>query len=328
MNSKYLHATHWTAIVLITLLLGACSKNEIYISTGDKYTDGGNSDGNQGNNSGNPSNDSSALITFSASVEGRTITRSLSAMGKGIQNWLAVYPSNDGNNTNRAPLAAGYYVTSSPGVLSGIQGYKMYLSNNTYNFYAVSTNSSTPPPTFTNGVSDLLSNGVDYLWWNALNQDIKSSQVNIPITYQHAATQIVINITGGENITITKILSATITPPQPGATMDLSTGIITPETAYGKTATMGIKDFTVQYIMLPIIQNSPMPLTLELIVNDENFARTYQTSLPLPDGKLSAGSSYLFRAVINENSVSFPYVSVKSWTEVDESGNPLYPTQD
>ena len=151
---------------------------------------------------------------------------------------------------------------------------------------------------------------------------------NIPITYQHAATQVVVAIAGGENITLNKILSATITPPKPGAIMDLSTGIITSEVSYDKAADMGINDFTVQYIMLPVKSSSPMTLTLELMVNGESFSRTYTTPLTPPNNLLSAGNSYLFRAVINENSISFANVSVKEWTEVDESGNPLYPVQD
>ena len=125
----------------------------------------------------------------------------------------------------------------------------MYLSNAIYSFYAVSCNSTSPAPTFTNGLSEPLSNGVDYLWWHAVHQDIASSQINIPITYQHAATQVVVAIAGGENITLNKILSATITPPKPGAIMDLSTGIITSEVSYDKAADMGINDFTVQYII-------------------------------------------------------------------------------
>lgn len=138
----------------------------------------------------------------------------------------------------------------------------MYLSNAIYSFYAVSCNSTSPAPTFTNGLSEPLSNGVDYLWWHAVHQDIASSQINIPITYQHAATQVVVAIAGGENITLNKILSATITPPKPGAIMDLSTGIITSEVSYDKAADMGINDFTVQYIMLPVESSSPMTLTL------------------------------------------------------------------
>ena len=103
--------------------------------------------------------------------------------------------------------------------------------------------------------------------------------------------------------------------------MDLSTGIITSETTYDKAAIMGINDFTVQYTMLPVKSSLPMTLTLELLVNGESFSRTYTTPL-------AAGNSYLFRAIIDENSLTFANVSVKEWTEVDESGNPLYPIQD
>ena len=60
-------------------------------------------------------------------------------------------------------------------------------------------------------------------------------------------------------------------PPKPGAIMDLSTGIITSEVSYDKAADMGINDFTVQYIMLPVKSSSPMTLTLELMVNGESF---------------------------------------------------------
>ena len=162
-------------------------------------------------------------------------------------------------------------------------------------YHAISTS---PAPTFTNGISEPLSNGVDYLWWHAVHQDIASSQINIPITYQHAATQVVVAITGGENITLNKILSATITPPKPGAIMDLSTGIISSEVSYDKAADMGINDFTVQYIMLPVKSSSPMTLTLELMVNGESFSRTYtsptdSTQQPLISRKLITFSGQL-----------------------------------
>ena len=325
MNFKFRITKYLAVSALAVLLLGACSKNNIYMDVA--YPNGEeNSGGEEGNNDNPDKKD--ALITFSASVEGRNITRAMSPMGKGLQSWLCAYTANTSNNITGAPVAQGNYVTSSPGVLTGNLGYKMYLSNAIYSFYAVSCNSTSPAPTFTNGLSEPLSNGVDYLWWHAVHQDIASSQVNIPITYQHAATQVVVAIAGGENITLNKILSATITPPKPGAIMDLSTGIITSEVSYDKAADMGINDFTVQYIMLPVKSSSPMTLTLELMVNGESFSRTYTTPLTPPNNLLSAGNSYLFRAVINENSISFANVSVKEWTEVDESGNPLYPVQD
>ena len=296
MDIKFRITKYLAVSALAMLLLGACSKNNIYINYPDEENNGGSSGSGNDDNNGNPAKEN-ALVTFSASVEGRNITRAMSPMGKGLQSLLCAYIANT-------------------------------LSNAIYSFYAVSCNSTSPAPTFTNGLSEPLSNGVDYLWWHAVHQDIASSQVNIPITYQHAATQVVVAIAGGENITLNKILSATITPPKPGAIMDLSTGIITSEVSYDKTADMGINDFTVQYIMLPVKSSSPMTLTLELMVNGENFSRTYTTPLTPPNNLLSAGNSYLFRAVINENSISFANVSVKEWTEVDESGNPLYPVQD
>ena len=296
MNFKFRITKYLAVSALAVLLLGACSKNNIYMDVA--YPNGeGNNGGEEGNNDNPDKKD--ALITFSASVEGRNITRAMSPMGKGLQSWLCAYPSNTTNTIEGEPVGEGNYITSSPGVLTGIQSYKMYLTN-----------------------------GVDYLWWHALHQDVTSSQVNIPITYQHVATQVVITITGGENITLNKVLSATITPTKPGAFMDLSTGIISSEVSYDKPADMGINDFTVQYIMLPLKSSDPMALTMELMVNGESFSRTYNTTITPPDNILAAGNSYLFRAVINENSVSFGNVSVKDWTDVDESGNPLYPIQD
>lgn len=317
---KYLVVSAWTI-----LLLGACSKNNIYIDIVNP--DGTENGDGSGSDDGNPTKES-ALVTFSASVEGRNMTRAMSPMRKGLQSWLAVYPSGSIDLITGDPYAEGDYVTSSPGVLTGVQGYKMYLNNDTYNFYAVSCNSTRSAPLFINGRSVPLSNGVDYLWWHALNQDVSSSQVNIPITYQHAATQVVVTIAAGTSITLNRIVSASITPPYPGARMDLSTGIINSEINYDQATPMGINGFTVQYIMLPVKSSDPMTLTLELLVNGESSSRTYTTDLDPPSSILAAGNSYLFRAVINENTVSFPSVSVKEWTEVDESGNPLYPIQD
>ena len=320
MNINLRKVKYIAVSVFTILLLGACSKNNIYVDViNPDGSDHGTSPGN---------GDNKALVTFSAAVEGRNITRAMSPMGKGLQSWLAVYQSSTSNVINNDPVNEGDYVTSSPGILTGIQGYKMYLGNSTYDLYAVSCNSSSPAPSFEKGISEPLSNGVDYLWWHALNQDITSSQVNIPITYQHAATQVVVAITGGTGITLNKIVSATITPPKPGAIMDLSTGIISSESSYVNAAAMGINDFTIQHIMLPVKSSSPMTLTLEVMVNGETSSRNYVASLTPPNFILAAGNSYLFRAVIDENTVSFPYVSIKEWTEVDEQGKPLYPVQD
>ena len=109
--------------------------------------------------------------------------------------------------------------------------------------------------------------------------------------------------------------------------MTLSTGVIPPATSYDKPDKMGINGFLAQYIMLPLQTNDPMTLTLEVETDGNNNSKTYSVQIPVPSGELKAGDSYLFSAVINGSSVSIPSVSVKDWTEVDETGNPLYPSQ-
>ena len=76
-----------------------------------------------------------------------------------------------------------------------------------------------------------------------------------------------------------------------------------------------------------------MPLSEVYIHKYNRTAPIYSQPIDLPiafvpiPGKLAGGFSYVFSAIIDGNSVSFPNVSIKDWTEVDESGNPLYPTQ-
>lgn len=107
--------------------------------------------------------------------------------------------------------------------------------------------------------------------------------------------------------------------------MDLSTGIITSGASYDKAANMGTNDLVVRYITLPTKNFSPMILTLELMVNGENFSCTYTTPPTSFNNLLSVGNPYLFRVVIGENSTLFTNVSVKERVEVDESGDLLYP---
>lgn len=299
--------------VCILLLFAGCSKNTIIFEDGWKDS-----------NSNNP--DGKTLVTFNASVEDRNLlTRAMAPMKKGIQNQLYAFTSTNGDGAKGIPYAEGLYVTSAPGVLTGSNGNKMYLENGIYDFYAVSDNFSTIPPKFTSGQSEPLFNGIDYLWWHNPEQDVMSSQINIPIIYLHAATQVVFEVSGSTGITLNRLVSAMITPPEPGAAMSLFTGVIAPTSTYGKADKMGINGFLAQYIMLPLKTTSAMSLTLEVMVNNESSSRTYNVNVPVPNGELQSGDSYLFSAILDGDSVSFSQVSIKNWTEVDETGKPLYP---
>lgn len=318
MSSKLSKTGYAIAFFCVLLLFTGCSKNTILLELGGDTNQPGNGNSPEGN----------TLVTFRASVEGQNfLTRAMSPMDKGIQNQVFAFQPAVGSVASGAPFAEGLYITSAPGVLMGNNGYKMYLTNGIYNFYAVSDNFSTIPPRFTNGKSEPLFNGIDYLWWHNSEQDILSSKVEIPIIYLHAATQVVFDVSEGEGIKLNKLLSALITPPMPGASMDLATGAIPPASTYDRADKMGINGFLAQYIMLPLTTSNPMTLTLEVMANNESKSRTYSVQVPVPDGALKAGNSYVFNAVIDGNTISFPSVSIKDWTKVDETGNPLYPTQ-
>lgn len=299
------------------LLLAGCSRNEINIY-------GSVPENNEPDN-GQPSQKEDALITFSASLESRKVTRAMSPMPKGLVSQVYAFETTDSDLDD--PFAEGLYSTASAGTLTGVSGYKMYLSNGSYNMYAFSENSSTTPPSLTDGVSTPLKNGVDYLWWENLEQDVMTSQIHMPIVFQHIASQVVVDLSAGDGIKLDSLVSASILPPTPGASLDIQTGIIESTYTYDTTPlSMGKNGFLAQAIVLPTKATTPMSLTLTVLVDGESTPRTYTVGIPIP-GKLAGGYSYVFSAILDGNSVSFPNVSIKDWTEIDESGNPLYPTQ-
>lgn len=302
------------------LFLSGCTKSIVNIELGNAPNEGSSTEG------GSSGSTQENLVNFSASVESSNITRALTPMQKGIANLLFAFKSPIA--TLDAPTKEGLYVTTSVGIMTGVRDYKMYLPNGVYTFYAVSNNTYSTPVQFTDGISHPLINGVDYLWANNKLQDVNSRQVNIPIIYLHSATQVVFEISNDPSLKLDKLVSATITPSKPGGTMQLLNGDITPSTTYSPTpANMGINKFRTQYIMLPLETNDPMKLVLNVLVNGETTPRVYSVDVPVPNGNLKGGSSYVFSAILGENSVSFADVNIARWTDVDETGNPLYPSQ-
>lgn len=207
MKADLFKVTQIMVLIGMILFLAGCSKNTIILDIGDENKPSGGS---------NP--DGTSLITFNASIEDRNLlTRAMSPMNKDIKSTLYAFEPSAQSGTKQTPSAQGLYITSSPGVLTGVNGYKMYLENGVFDFYAVSDNFSTIPPKFLSGKSEPLFNGIDYLWWHSPNLDVASTLVNIPIVYLHTATQVVIEVTEGDGIKLNKLVSAMITPPYPGA---------------------------------------------------------------------------------------------------------------
>lgn len=265
------------------------------------------------------------IVLFEAGVERENLLKSASPIQQTDE--VYIYAYNDTvKNLSGTPVASGLYQANTPGVLTGMNSYKMYLPNDTYDFYAVSNNNSTAPATFVNGSSEPLKNGVDYLWGKAQSQ-IASQAAKCSFTLNHRATQVIINLTAGNGITINKLVSATITPSSVGGIMNLETGTITPATTLGAAVNMGVANTNCQYTMLPLNYSSPIAVTFTVLVNGETTARTYTSAITAPSGQLSSGNSYLFKAIVNADDITFAEVYVNAWNNVDETGNPIYPIQ-
>lgn len=304
------------AVSCIALLSGC---TEVYIN----IEEGG------GGTSGNPDGGSGGinLVTFHAAVESRRMeTRSMSPISKDVKVQLFAYESN-GTLPGTVPAASGIYQATAPGLLSGMNGYRMYLAHGIYDFYAFSENVSYAPLLFEDGKSAPLFNGIDYLWWHAASQDVDASQLSVPITFLHRASQVVFEVGAGDGIKLDQLVAAHISAPSQGAQMDLMTGVIPPATSYinGAPDKMGINGTLAQYIMLPLKTTTPMHASFTVKVNGESDPRTYTVDVPVPDGELEAGNSYRFAVVIRSGGVTFDSVNVTGWVDVDETGKPLYP---
>lgn len=303
--------------LVVLLLAGGCSKNTIEVVVNQPA--GGSGDGG--------GTTATSLVTFHASIESRNTTRALTPVQKNVRAQIYAF-SGAIANASGTPVEQGPYLSPTPGLLQGINGFRMYLPGGIYNFYGVSDNTQFAAPTFTNGVSEPLFNGMDYLWWSGPQQDVTSSQSGIPVVFLHMATQVVFEVQAGQGITINQLALAHIYPSAEGARMNLADGVITPATTYSaQLFKMGINGTLAQYTMLPIVTDVPMKVSFDVILSGEPGTRTYEVDVPLPDGALKAGDSYRFLAVIEGNEVTFPQVSVRSWVDVDETGKPLYPSE-
>lgn len=312
--------------MIVVSFFNSCTKNrnDIVIDLGD--INNGNENGKDTTSSNKPNN----LISFSASVESVTQSKSMTALPANRYSMIWAYDANK-------PMANGIinrtlFKSEKPGTLSPVSN-PMYLPNGNYNFYSVTTNSSiNQNPNFNTdtGISTSnLSNGIDYLWWGNPNVSILTTTVNIPIIYSHCATQVVIKLVAGNGIVLNSQTAATITPSNPAnLTMNLKTGVINPATSLdSKTAAMGVSNFVSQFTMLPLSMSGKITTTFTVLINNESTPRVYTVNIPVPSGGLAPGKSYLYKAIVNANEITFDSVNVIDWIIVDEQGTPLYPTQ-
>lgn len=291
----------------------------------------------------------------------QTKATSTSDIGSGVKATIYAYESGQTD----ASVASHEYEAGSSGNLTGTDSYTMQLGKGTYDFYGVSTNSTTSAPAFnqnSNTTTSALSNNVDYLWVKAAGKSISSSSSdqNIDLTFERKAVKIVITIKSGTGIELTgwkdegndgvDADAATITPPvATNCVMTLSTGVITPSTSLNTTAanmTTGAieadsdngskKKTTVSYIMLPLGKHegtTPSPtVTLKVKVKvgtqTSEELRTYTADLKAPSGtddEFKSGNQYNYTATLNANGITFTGAKVTDWEA--QTGDELTPTE-
>lgn len=266
---------------------------------------------------------------------------------KDVKATISAYTKNADVTSATAIVSNGYTVGDTPGTFVGDESFVMYLPKGDYDFYAVSTNSATTVPTFTNGVSTVLANGVDYIWATSTNFNVPTNTNKVvTLDFHRKAVKIIINVESGDGVELTAWKAtaatdndnATITPPDPSTTvkMNLADGVITSATTLTAAVNMATtavvsKKATASYIMLPLGsgQNPTVTLNVKVKIGGRDEAdKQYTATLTAPASTSSAftsGNQYTYTATLKANKIEFTGATVANWSE--QTGGALTPTE-
>ena len=75
------------------------------------------------------------LVAFHASVESLNMTKSMSPISADTRVLVFAYHGSTDNATSMSAVARGTYIAQQAGTLTGDSGYKMLLSNGTFDLY-------------------------------------------------------------------------------------------------------------------------------------------------------------------------------------------------
>lgn len=180
-------------------------------------------------------------VNFNGNMD-LTLTKADPSVAENVKATISAYTSGANVTSATAIVSNGYTVGATAGTFVGdnIDGtstpFVMYLPKGSYDFYAVSCNAVAADnktiPTFTSGVSGVLSNGVDYIWAKPNAVSVPTS-TDVKLEFKRQAVQIEITLEGSEADGVElkdwqTTNPATITPPvTTGCTMALATGVIT-----------------------------------------------------------------------------------------------------
>lgn len=291
-------------------------------------------------------------INFSGNLDMTLTKADPDPMGNGVKATISVYNSGDNVTNKSAIVSKGYTVGTTAGTFEGDDSYVMYLPKGDYDFYAVSTNSTTVAPEFTDGTSVELTNGVDYIYAKPSKTSVPTA-TDVKLEFQRKAVQIEITLKGSDSDGLTLTAwqtsnAATITPPvTTGCTMALSNGEIKAATSVDATenenvykAKMTTGDVnnnksTATYTMLPVATGQTLKVKFNVTVQVGGRTaedKTYTANLTAPnntdngsDDAFKSGKKYTYTATLKANKITFTGATVSNWTSV--AGTDLTPTE-
>lgn len=286
-------------------------------------------------------------INFNGNMDLTLTKAGTENVAQDVKATISAYTSEDDVTSATAIASNGYTVGATAGTFVGddISGtstpFVMYLPKGDYDFYAVSCNSSAAVPTFTSGVSEVLSNGVDYIYAKPTPATTVPTATNVTLAFQRKAVLIEIKVKGSDEggLELTGWQStspATITPPKTAdCTMALATGIITPAGSidteqsgevYKAAMTTGEvsgKESTATYTMLPVVASQTLKVKFKVKVKIGGRTaedKTYTADLTAPDQDSStaflSGKKYTYNAILKANKITFTGATVADWGTV------------
>ncbi len=197
-------------------------------------------------------------------------------------------------------------------------GSPLYLPKGLYDFYSISfNNSSVPSLNLSSGVSQPLSNGIDYLW--ASSKSIPEGG-SVQFAYSHRAVKLTIEIEEGDGVENLQVATIKITPPLATATttMELKSGnIVSSQALNNEKVSLEHYNNAANYIMLPITgAKLALEVSASLKIGEvEVESKLYEVEVPQRD--YLSGTHYKLTFIAGANALEFIGSTVADWVVVD-----------
>lgn len=205
-------------------------------------------------------------------------------------------------------------VSGSYGQFSPVAQEKLIVPGGVYDFYAISANSpDNESPVFSKGVSAPLCNGKDYLYAKHTGV-IVDDDLLVPLVFNHLCATIELKITSDPPSMIHEISVVSLTPPQEGGSLVLSTGKITPATrSLDVFLPMEYVKGRAKMIILPTTDQPKIKIRIVTGEGGNSISNYKEGVIPTPNGGYSSGKRYIYMVLLTYDNIRFTGSSIEDW---------------